>query len=74
MAAAGRRGHVGDVPGAEALEQLAELGGLVVDVTAGRVQVKHQYPAGGRGRDRTPAPWHGWPGGSAGSGRACLAG
>ena len=45
MAAAGRRGHVGDVPGAEAAEQLAELGGLVVDVAAGRVQVEHQHPA-----------------------------
>ena len=40
MTAAGRR-DVGDVQGAEAGEQLAELGALAVDVTAGRVQVEH---------------------------------
>jgi len=34
MAAAARR-NVGDVPGAEALEQLGELGRLATDVTAG---------------------------------------
>jgi hypothetical protein len=47
MAAAGRRG-IGDVTGAESLEQLAERGGLVADVTAGRVQVEHQHPPGAR--------------------------
>jgi hypothetical protein len=38
MPAAGR-GDVGDVPGTEADEQLAELGALVLNVTAGCVQV-----------------------------------
>ena len=47
MAAAARR-DIGDVPGADALEQLAELGGLAVDVTAGRVKVKREHPARGR--------------------------
>ena len=46
VAAAGGR-DVGDVPGAEALEQLAELGRLVVDVTAAWVKVEREHPAGG---------------------------
>ena len=49
MAAAGRR-DVGDAPEAEALEQLAELGGLVVDVAAGHVQVDRQHSPGSRAR------------------------
>ena len=47
MAAAGRR-DIGDVPGAEALELLAEPGALMVDVAARRVEVKRQEPARGR--------------------------
>ena len=55
MAAAGRR-DVGDVPAAEALEQLAELGRLALDVgrriatsrRAARVEVERQHPPGTR--------------------------
>ena len=59
MAAAARR-HVGDVPGAEPLEQLAELGGLAVDVAAGQVQVEHQHPPGAEPGSYTGTV-HGWP-------------
>ena len=55
VAAAGRR-DIGDVPGAEALEQLAELGRLVVDVAAGhgpgQVPASARWPSPGH----TPAP------------------
>ena len=49
MTAAARR-HVGDEPAAQPLEQLGELGALVVDIAAGRVQVERQHPPGGRAR------------------------
>ena len=49
MAAAARR-DIGDVPAADALEQLAELDGLVVDIAAGHVQVDRQHSPGGRAR------------------------
>ena len=52
MAAAGRR-DVGEVPGAETLEQMADLGCLVLDLGdtvagASRIKVKDQQPPGGR--------------------------
>ena len=50
MAAAARR-DVGDVPGAQPLEQLAELGGLAVDVAVGAAsEVERQHPPAGRAR------------------------
>ena len=88
MTAAARR-DVGDIPAAEALEQLAELGapgarprprrhvhGGVDSTTmsyAAGIEVQGQHPAG------TAAGWytatvHGCSGGSAGSGPAHLAG